>query len=118
MSLTYLKTKLSGCLFTISFSKNLKNTKMPVKQVILLRCLTLYVTLPTFRLVTELCFTVLKISYGMHIKKSKPQICQRLVWTKKKHKQRWSDVPKSKMNHVTLRRLETIILSIEHLIER
>ena len=32
MLLSYLKTLKNGCLFTISFSKNLKNTKLPVKQ--------------------------------------------------------------------------------------
>jgi hypothetical protein len=61
---------------------------------------------------------VLRISYGMPIKKYKGVICQRLAVTKKRHKQRFSDVPMSRMRTVTLRRLETILLSIEHEIGR
>ena len=118
MNLIYLKTKLNGCLFTTSFSKNLKSTKLPVKQVILLRYLMLYVTLPTSRLVTELCFMVLKINYGMPIKKYKRRICLKLAQVKKKHKKRLKFVPKSKMNRVTTRRLENILLSIDHVIKK
>ena len=60
--------KKSGNLFMISSLKNLRSTNMPVKQVILLRFLMLYVTLPMYRWVTELCYMVLRIKYGQHIK--------------------------------------------------
>ena len=87
-------------------------------QVILLRFLMLYVTLPTFRWVTELCYMVLRIKYGQHIKKYKVRICRRLAQAKRKHKLPLKHVLKSKANRVTMRRLESIILSIEHVIEK
>ena len=98
--------------------EELESTNTLVKQGTLLKFLMLYVTLPTSRLVTELCYMVLRISYGTPIKKYKRRICQRLVLTKKKHNKQWIDVPLSKKNRVTTKRLVTIILSIEHVTKK
>ena len=110
--------KRNGNLFMISSLKNLKNTKLPVNKVILLRFLMLYVTLPTFRWVTELCYMVLRIKYGQRISKFKGRICLRLVQAKRKHKLPWSLDQKNKRNRVTMKKLVDIILSIEHVIEK
>ena len=117
MSQQYPK-KRNGSLYTTSSLKNLKNIKKPVKRETLLKFLMLYVTLPTFRWVTALCYMVLRIKYGQRIKKYKRQICQKLVLAKKRHKRPLGYVLKSKRKHVTMKRLETIILSIEHVIKK
>jgi hypothetical protein len=63
----------------------------------------------------EVAYMVLRIKYGPHIKKYKRQILARLVQVRKRHKKPLEYVPQSKRNHVTMKRLETIILSIEAL---
>jgi len=52
------------------------------------------------------------------IKKYKRRICRRLVLVKRKHNKQWKDVPKSKMNRVTTKRLGNILLSIEHVTKK
>ena len=91
---------------------------IPTKQGILLKFLMLYVTLPMFHWVTELCYMALRIKYGQRTKKYKHQICQKLALAKKRHKRPLGYVPKSKRKRVTMKRLETIILSIEHVTKK
>jgi hypothetical protein len=95
--------------------EELENINMHAKRGILLRFLMLYVTLPTFHWVTELCYMVLRIKYGQHIKKYKRLILAKLAQVKRRHKKPLEYVPKSKRLRVTMRRLVDIISSIEAL---
>jgi hypothetical protein len=98
--------------------EELEEYKHACETEILLKFLMLYVILPTFPWGMELCYMVLRIKYGPHIKKYKPRILVRLAQVKKRHKKQLKYVPKSKVKHVTLKKLENIISSIEHVIKK
>ena len=89
---------------------------MRAKPVILLKFLMLCVTSRMFPWGTGLCYMVLRIKYGPLIKKYKPRILAKLAQVKRKHKIPLEYGPLSKKNRATMKRLENIISSIEHVI--
>ena len=104
MNQKYQKKKNGNSYMTL-YLKNWKNIDKLAKTETSWKFWMLCVILLTFPLGTVLCYMVLRIRYGQHIKKYKEAICQSLVALKKKPWKLSPSALKNKLSHVTTKKV-------------